>query len=390
MSTDKKWIIFFGEDWGRHHSTGQYLAKELAKDDYHILWVNSLGMRAPQFNLGDAKRIVNKLKESIFNRRAVATGECKEPNNIHVITPITVPLFKYALVRWVNRRILKRLFSKAYQDYKITKPYIITACPSATVVLDDLPAKVKMYYCADEHASIAGMDTSLVQQLEDKLLKQVDLVIVTARALEEQKQSKHDRIYYLPHGVDYQHFCKAAQFLPQIPQDMKTFAKPIVGFVGLIGEHIDLKLLKYTAEQLPDYSLVMIGPVESGVEVPQVSNIHYLGAKSFEELPQYIAHFDVSILPYAYTRRNQFANPTKVREYLAAGSPVVCTNQQEAKSIDSAVFVAENPVEFVSKIRKVVASSELSSREAISDTMKNQTWEARAAEMLFYLKSFGV
>lgn len=387
---DRKWIIFFGEDWGRHHSTGQYLAKELAKNGYHILWVNSLGLRAPQFNAGDAKRIVNKLRASFFSGKKECSGEEERHHRIHVITPITIPLFKYTLIRWVNRHILKRLFKKAYRDYEITKPYVVTACPSTTVVLGDLPAKVKAYYCADEYASIAGMDTSLVQQLEDRLLTQVDLVMVSARALEEQKTTKHSHVYYLPHGVDYHHFCNAAKYPQTLPQEMKAFAKPIVGFVGLIGEHIDLGLLQYAAEHLPDYSFVMIGPIEVGIEIPLVSNIYYLGAKPFEELPQYIAYFDVSILPYANTRRNQFANPTKVREYLAAGSPVVCTNQQEAKSINSAVFIAKNPDEFVSEIQKAVGSSELPSRKAISDTMKNQTWEARAAEMLSYLKSFGV
>ncbi|MCF6218078.1 MAG: glycosyltransferase [Gammaproteobacteria bacterium] len=385
--TDRKWIIFFGEDWGRHHSTGQYLAKELEKEGYHILWVNSLGMRAPKLNLGDAKRIVSKLKESVFDRKKAAVGENEEQKNIHVITPITIPLFKYSLVRWINRQILKRLFRKAYLHYNIAEPYVITACPSTTVVLDDLPAKVKAYYCADEYASIAGMDATLVQQLEDKLLKQVEVVLVTARALQEQKQSKHEHVYYLPHGVDYPHFCKALQFSRETPHEMKLFSRPIVGFVGLIGEHIDLDLLNYTAKELPEYSFVMIGPVEEGIEVPQAGNIHYLGMKPFDELPQYIAHFDVAILPYANTRRNQFANPTKVREYLAAGSPVVCTNQQEVKNIDSAVFVATTADEFVSEIRKVVAGGYLPSKQAISDTMKNQTWSARSAEMISYLKS---
>ena len=387
MLAGEKWIIFFGEDWGRHHSTGQYLAKELAKD-YKILWVNSLGMRAPQLNFGDAKRVVSKLKESIFGGKAIKKERQDETHdNIYVITPITIPLFKYRVVRWINRQILKRLFRKAYQNYKITDPYIITACPSTMVVLDALPAKVKAYYCADEYASIAGMDTPLVQRLEDKLLKQVDIVMVTARALEKQICSKHEHIYYLPHGVDYQHFCKAVYTPQKIPLEMKSFIKPIVGFIGLIGEHIDLDLLSYAAEQLPEYSFVMIGPVEVGVEVPQASNIHYLGAKPFEKLPQYIAHFDLSILPYADTRRNQFANPTKVREYLAAGSPVVCTNQQEVKNIESAVFIATTADEFVNEIKRIATSDGLLSRQEISDTMKSQTWPARSAEIISYLKA---
>jgi len=385
MSADEKWIIFFGEDWGRHHSTGQYLAKELAKD-YKILWVNSLGMRAPQLNFGDAKRVVSKLKESVFSGKIEKEGQDENHDNIHVITPITIPLFKYSVVRWLNRQILKRLFRKAYQNYKIIDPYVITACPSTMVVLDALPAKVKAYYCADEYASIAGMDAPLVQRLEDKLLKQVDIVMVTARALEKQICSKHEHVYYLPHGVDYQHFCKAVLVPQKIPLELKSFAKPIVGFIGLIGEHIDLDLLSYVAEQLPEYSFVMIGPVEVGIEVPQASNIHYLGAKSFEELPQYIAHFNLSILPYADTRRNKFANPTKVREYLAAGSPVVCTNQQEAKNIESAVFMTTTADEFVSEIKRVVTCDGSPSRQEISDTMKNQTWPARSVEVISYLK----
>ncbi len=382
----KRWIVFFGEDWARHHSTGQYLARELASN-YKVLWVNSLGLRSPKINPSDINRIRIKLYEFMFGGAQGAGFDSDKPPDLHVAAPLAIPLLKFHLVKTINRQILKVFFNKLFKRYKIVNPIVITACPSTAIILDDIDATQKIYYCADEHSELAGMDSDLVKDLEADLLTKVGKVFASARLLQACKSEGHTDVYYLPHGVDYEHFRAAINTNYKYPDDLPSGGNPLIGFIGLIGEHIDLELISYVSEHMPDASLVMIGPIENGLVVPKAKNIHYLGAKSFSVLPEYLAHFNVCMLPYAQTLRNKYANPTKVREYLAAGCPVVCTPQDETNGISDDIYVAGSPEEFVSVLNAVVIKYDSSMRPAISEVMRSHSWEARAAQMVEMMDS---
>ena len=378
--TERNWIIYFAEDWGRHLSTSQLLASELAAH-YNILWVNSLGLREPRLTPNDIKRVFAKLGQ--FATSALKNKQGKEinsttPQNIHIASPLAIPFLRYRLIRRINRFLVRHYLQARMAALGIREPTIVTDAIESVDVLDDLGAKRKVYYCADEYSQIAGMNAELVRTLEQELLNKVELVVASAANLAHEKARLHTNVHYLPHGVDYQKFRQALNYTIGMPEDLRSFRKPLIGFVGLIGEHIDIALIGRLAREIPQASVILIGPLEEGTTLPKHESIIHLGPRPHDQLPQYLAHFEVCILPYAYTERNRFANPTKLREYLAAGCPVVSTLQSEAEKLCEFVDFSTNEDEFIEAVRRILEHGPPLPRETISAAMSDHTWHSRA------------
>lgn len=388
--TERNWIIYFAEDWGRHLSTSQLLASELASH-YNILWVNSLGLREPRLTPGDVKRAWAKISQfaasALKNKRRKKASITTTPPNIHVASPLAIPFLRYRIVRRINRFLVRRYLRPRMTALGIHEPIIVTAAVESVDVLEDLGAKHKVYYCADEYSQIAGMNAELVRILEQELLGKVDLVVASAANLAHEKARFHANVHYLPHGVNYQKFSQALNHTMDMPEDLRAYRKPLIGFVGLIGEHINVELIGRLARELPQASIILIGPLEEGMALPPEDSIIHLGPQPHDHLPRYLAHFEVCILPYAYTERNRFANPTKLREYLAAGCPVVSTLQSEAEKLSEFVDFATDEEEFVEAVRHILKHGPKLPRETISIAMSEQTWHSRAAMLRTLLES---
>jgi len=374
------WVVFYGEDWGRHKSTGQYLAAELAKLGYQLIWVNSLGLRTPGFNISDITRIFTKIGQFSLGLFRHDERQDDTPNNINVITPIAIPLLKYRAVRILNRFILSRYLNAHFRRLKVSSPIVITSCVSTVDIIDKFNPKTRIYYCADEYATLPGMDYELVRNLERELISKVDMVVVSSKALLQSKKALHGNIRYLPHGVNFELFHKALIEEQEMPSDLKNINGVKIGFVGLLGEHIDFEIIDYLAASRPDINLVLIGPVESGVTVPKRDNIHLLGKKSPDQVPSYLQHFDVCIIPYKQNERIDYVNPTKLREYLAAGCQVVSTPQKEAELMGVPVSFAGTKQEFLQKIDILLLNVKDVDRLGLSNKMREHDWALRAAD----------
>ncbi|MCK9531710.1 MAG: glycosyltransferase [Gammaproteobacteria bacterium] len=377
-------ILFFGEDWGRHNSTGQYLARELARR-HPVLWVDSLGLRTPRLNLTDLARIAGKLARfSRRNTRPMAAGSA-----LDVVTPLAIPFYRSRLVRHVNRLLLARQLAQARRRAGLVRWVVITACPATADIVGRLGAEAVAYYCADEYAEQPGLDAALVRRLEHQLLEHVDVVVASALRLAERKAQLHGNVCYLPHGVHYGHFRRAVDGALPCPDDLATVPRPRLGYVGLLGEHVDFAALTRLARELPEAQLVLIGPVEDACasRLPQGANVHYLGPRPHESLPAYLAHFDVCLLPWLNNARNRNANPTKLREYLAAGCPVVTTPVEEAAPLAHLIRTAADAAAFVAETRAALAEGDPARRRARSDAMGDADWSQRAAELWGFIEA---
>jgi UDP-galactopyranose mutase len=111
------------------------------------------------------------------------------------------------------------------------------------------------------------------------------------------------------------------------PADQEALAFPRFGFFGVIDERLDTRLVEGIARSRPHWQLVLIGPVVKidPASLPDRANIHYLGSKSYSELPAYIRGWSAALLPFVLAPCTRFISPTKTPEYLAAGKPVVST-----------------------------------------------------------------
>jgi glycosyltransferase involved in cell wall biosynthesis len=371
-------ILFFGEDWGRHNSTGQYLARELAHH-HPVLWVDSLGLRAPRLNPTDLTRIAGKLARVLRGNTRPTAAEAP----VRVLTPLAIPYYRWRLIRHFNRLLLARQLARARHQAGLERCIVITACPATADIVSRLDAEAVAYYCADEYAEQPGVDAALVRRLERELLEHVDVVVASAQRLAERKARLHGNVRYLPHGVHHGHFRRAIHETLPCPADLAALPRPRLGYVGLLGEHVDFAVLAQLARELPQAQLVLVGPVEDACagRLPQGANVHHLGPRPHEALPAYLAHFDVCLLPWLNNERNRNANPTKLREYLAAGRPVVATPVEEAAPLAHLFRTAGNATAFVAETRAALAEDDPAHRRARSDAMAEADWSQRAAEL---------
>jgi UDP-galactopyranose mutase len=184
---------------------------------------------------------------------------------------------------------------------------------------------VTVYDAMDELSKFKFAPEHLLDY-EQELIDRADIVFTGGSSLFEAKKDRHANVHCFPSSVDRAHFCKARarQF---DPADQEDLPKPRLGFYGVIDERFDTELLAKAAEARPDWSFVMVGPVVkiSEEDLPRRPNIHYLGSKTYEQLPGYLSGWDVALMPFAMNDSTQFISPTKTPEYLAGGKPVVST-----------------------------------------------------------------
>ncbi|RYY58394.1 MAG: glycosyltransferase family 1 protein [Chitinophagaceae bacterium] len=199
--------------------------------------------------------------------------------------------------------------------------------PMAVPLLDAFAQpEVIVYDCMDELSAFKNAPVQLVEN-EKRLLEIADVVFTGGQSLFEAKRNLHNNIHPFPSSIDRHHFGSARTYDGPEPADQLAIPHPRIGFFGVIDERLDIELLRELAEKRPDWHLVLIGPVVKIDEasLPRLANIHYLGGKTYPELPAYLSGWDVAIIPFAINESTRFISPTKTPEYLAGGKPVVST-----------------------------------------------------------------
>jgi UDP-galactopyranose mutase len=220
-----------------------------------------------------------------------------------------------------------------------------------------LKPAVTVYDCMDELSAFAGAPPELLIR-EKELFTKADLVFTGGHSLYEAKRDKHPAVYPFPSSIERAHFA-GAKNITQQPADQQNIPGPRMGFYGVIDERMDIELLGKLAALRPDWHLVMLGPVVKidPATLPRPENLHYLGMKSYKELPAYLSGWDVALLPFAMNESTKFISPTKTPEYLSAGIPVVSTPIRDVVKPYGElglVHIAATAEEFVSAIEKAL------------------------------------
>jgi UDP-galactopyranose mutase len=188
-----------------------------------------------------------------------------------------------------------------------------------------LSAVCTVYDCMDELANFKFAPPELTLR-EQELFRLADVVFTGGYSLYEAKRDRHPNIHPFPSSVDRAHFAQARKAQDE-PADQAALPRPRFGFYGVVDERMDLGLLAAIADARPDWSLAIVGPVVKidPADLPRRPNLHYLGGKTYAELPAYLAGWDVALMPFAINESTRFISPTKTPEYLAGGRPVVST-----------------------------------------------------------------
>jgi glycosyltransferase involved in cell wall biosynthesis len=366
-------LICFGEDWGRHPSTAQYLVQQLL-GTFRVIWINSLGWRTPRLSRQDIVRALGKL-------RSAARGVEQPHPDLAVYTPLVIPWYRSAAARRLNAHLLQRAIRRLARHHGLSRYSLMTTYPAMVDVFERMTDVRRIYYCADDYAAFPGLHTDLVRAHETRLLAAVDVVVTTSQSLHEAKSAAHSHVVNLPHGVDAEHFAKAADPSTRVPDDLARLPRPVIGFFGMLAEWVDIPLIREVALARPGWSIVLIGNASTDLgPLRGVPNVHLLGPRPYASLPGYCRGFDVAIIPFVKNDLTERANPIKLREYLAAGKPIVSTPLPEVLQFGDLVRVASSADEFVREIEHCRRDDPALSARRMS-SVRDQTWAARAAEL---------
>jgi glycosyltransferase involved in cell wall biosynthesis len=264
--------------------------------------------------------------------------------------------------------------------------------PMALAFTEHLQPLATVYDCMDELSAFRGAPPAL-QQREAQLFKLANLVFTGGQSLYEAKRHQHPSVYAFPSSIDANHFSQARE-LSDDPGDQASIPHPRLGFYGVIDERMDLDLVDGIAEAHPDWHLVLIGPVVKidPAALPQRSNIHYLGGKSYVELPRYLAGWDVALLPFARNESTRFISPTKTPEYLAAGKPVVSTSIRDVVRPYGElglVEIADTVAEFVAAVEVAMqkAHQDPDWQNRVDAFLAQTSWDKTWANMSHLIES---
>jgi glycosyltransferase involved in cell wall biosynthesis len=364
-------MLCFGHDWSGDPLSKTHLMRLMSKEN-RILWINSIGYRAPTASGRDFKRIINKL-------RAAAEPVKEVEPNIFVLNPLAIPAYGIPAMQKVNRELLKLQVWRAMRGLGFRRVVNWVFNPTAAVVAGALSESLVVYYCVDEFTAFHGIPPQLVE-LEKSLIEKADLVIVSSEKLRQTKSQHNPRTALVRHGVQYEHFRKALAPETKIPDDVARLPKPVIGYFGLMAEDwIDIPLMEHVAKHFSQGSMVLLGKVTTDISrLTALPNVHVLGRKPFEELPAYCKAFDVAINPFPINEVTLNSNPLKVREYLAAGLPVVSTRIPEVEVVKEA-RIADSKEEFVKLIEEELRNPGPRAERSLS--MRNESWEAKLEEV---------
>ena len=282
----------------------------------------------------------------------------------------------------------RELLQQLHQRYDIRSPIHWFYTPMALEFARELPTRLTIYDCMDELSAFRGAPPVL-QLLERELFQRAQLVFTGGQSLFEAKNRLHPNVHLFASSVDVEHYRAARQPLPE-PADQRAIPGPRLGYFGVIDERVDLELIERVARERPAWSLVLVGPVVKidPLSLPRLPNIHYLGQKPYDELPSYLAGWQVALMPFALNESTRFISPTKTLEYLAGGKPVVSTPIRDVVSPYAELGLVQVAAReaFVPAIERALAGGTSADPAKVDAWLARTSWQQTWSQMSGFIE----
>jgi glycosyltransferase involved in cell wall biosynthesis len=370
-------VCFAGEDWWYHHPHSKnHLLKRYAMRN-KVLFVNSITMGLPSMSNPDFfLKIRRKLKSYMRWLRKV-------PEGLWVMTPVNVPLYGSRVGRWLNRILLLVQVRLAMLLLKMSRPILWVAIPTAAEMAGCFGEKILLYQVSDKYE--ANQDSALSAQVirnYDRQLKEAaDVVMYSGRKL-FQEATEANR-FFLEQAVDFDHF---SNLNVQAAPEVADIPHPILGYFGTMDYVMDTDLMAEVSRLRPQWHWVLLGLKSNLVKI-SAPNVHFLGSKPYRDLPRYVRHFDVCVLPWRQANTfTSYGSAIKVREYLATGKPVVISPLYEYLNTPG-LRIYRSTEEFISHIESAMGSDTAELAAQRQAVVRDCTWDARARQLAALIDS---
>ncbi len=289
-------------------------------------------------------------------------------------------------LREYNRRLQFKRIQRHFLPLKRSRsrPIVaLVATPWWYDIIKEMSFDLLLYDCIDDiRVFCKESDLPYFIKRQRQLVADADLILISAHALREDiiRLRPDAPLEFLPNGVDADFFITRGENASP-PPPIKDLPRPIIGFVGSLFSWIDIRLLEAVARQFNDGSLVLVGPVH-GIKIPNRPNIFPIGPRPYLEIPAYINHFDVCLIPFVADTISEKVDPIKVYEYLSLGKPVVAINLPELAKIRHLVYLAKDNDDFIECIRRALQEPKGYLKSERVEYAQKNSWQVRTDRLL--------
>jgi len=387
MLKNENIICISSIDWDFIWQGHQEIMSTFAKSGNRVLFIENTGVRTPNI------RDIPRLKKRIINWFKTTKGFKNEMENLYVYSPISLPFPYSRIAKWINKYFLLVPIKRWVKTMEFYEPIVWTFLPTGTAldIIDNLDKKLLIYYCVADFEKLLDKPEK-VSNTENILIKKCDVIFAQGEVLKEKCRKLNNNVTIFPSGVKFEVYENFKNSLNGIPEDIKKIKKPIIGYVGGIHRHIDFKLIRYIAESKPNWSIILVGPIQTDIsEIKDLENVFLLGKKDYDSLPGYINGFDVCMIPYNLTEYTETVYPTKMNEYHALGKPVISTDLPEVnkfnKNNSSLVSIGKTYEDFVNNISNMLGDARNNNfvKDRIESARQN-SWKERIEQMSYIMK----
>ena len=313
---------------------------------------------------------------------------------VYRLPPVLPFFYKCRAINRINQKRIARFVCEKMKEHGFSKPLLWVYSPVTVDCVDLIPHEALVYDCVDRHSAYGGlMNPALVDAMELELAKKTDMTFATADALAERLRTVQPETAMIPNGANFERFVQASQPQP-VPDDLAGIPHPIFGFVGALQSCIEYDYLEAAAKARPDWHFVLIGKEKPGVDLSALhamQNVHFLGLKPNEQLPQYLAHFDACLNLFAKSDLSKDVSPLKFYEYLATGRPIVSTKQpDQILQYAPLIEIADSPAEFISACEAALHDDTPERTAARIEAGRACSWDSRVSQMCSLLQKRGI
>jgi glycosyltransferase involved in cell wall biosynthesis len=252
-----------------------------------------------------------------------------------------------------------------------------------------LKPKTYIYYTRDNMLAVDYWKKQGLR-MEPLHMTKADFVVANSTYLAMLAEKHNPKSYYVGQGCDVSQF--DASLVKSVPEDITNIKKPIIGYIGaLLKLRLDIDVLVHIAKTRPDWSVVLVGPEDEhfkASELHQIENVHFLGNKTPEQLPEYLNAFDVALNPQILSPVTIGNYPRKIDEYLAMGKVTVATKTEAMSVFAEHCYLAESKEEYIQMIEQGLKEDSVEKQEARATFAKDHTWENNVAEIYKYINLF--
>jgi glycosyltransferase involved in cell wall biosynthesis len=223
-------------------------------------------------------------------------------------------------------------------------------------------------------------DPATIRRLHERALDAADLIFYSGRKLLMEATRGRERSFLLEQAVDYEHWAKVGSGELEVAEEVARLPRPRIGYFGAIEPWlVDQELIKRASLERPDWHWIFIGNRSRGLEIENLTNVHFLPAVAYDELPRYAAGFDVCVLPWETEQAfTSYGSAIKVREYLATGKPVVIAPLPEYEPLKDVLRIARSRDHFLRLVQEALDEQGDEKARARQASVKSGTWDARA------------